>query len=107
MAQFKLKLDHDGIYWGAEEIAADAVKEGGVVLDHLPDNPPGRYRWDVEMKALIALPSSQVKSAPEAPSMEQAFHSIVESLEAAGHDLPVVVRTWRDEFKKSIDKLLG
>jgi len=102
---FRLNLDHDSVYWGAEKIAAANVREGDVVLNHEPDNSPGRYKWNSTANRLDALPSSQVKTAPAAPTLEQAFHSIIESLEAAGHALPAAAAAWRDEFKKTIDRL--
>ena len=98
---YRLNLDHDRIFWGAHEIAEEDAREGDVLLDHCPDNPPGRYRWDGA--ALVALPPSQVKSAPGAPSLEQAFHAIVASLEVAGHALPPAARAWYDDFKKTLD----
>ena len=98
---WRLNLDHDSIFWGAVQIDADAFKAGDVLLDHCPDNPPGRYRWDGT--ALVALPASQVKSAPEAPSLAQAFHHLVESLVEAGHALPPAVHAWAKEFQKTLD----
>jgi hypothetical protein len=98
---YRLNLDHNRIFWGGNEVSEEDAREGDVLLDHCPDNPPGRYRWDGA--ALVALPASQVKIAPEAPSLEQAFHAIVASLEAAGHALPPAARAWCDDFKKTLD----
>lgn len=104
MALFRIKLDHDGVYWGAEPAdAIDMTNTTDVYLDHCPDNAPGRYRWDAKAGALIALPPSQIKTSPEAPSLDQAFHHLVESLKEAGHALPASVHAWCDEFKKTID----
>lgn len=102
---FKLKLDHDGVYWGAEAIAETDVKEGDVILDHEPDNAPGRYKWNAEQKRLDALPPTQIKTAPGAPTLDQAFHHLVESLKEAGHALPPTVHAWCEEFKKTIDEV--
>ena len=98
---YRLKLDHDGVYWGAEEIETAAV--GDIVLDHAPDNSPGRYKWNAEQQCFDALPASQIKSAPEAPTLEQAFHHLAQSLKEAGHALPAAVCAWCEEFKQSID----
>ena len=100
---YRLKLDHDGIYWDADEIAEAEVKEGDVVLEHMPDNTPGRYKWNAAEKRLDALPPSQVKTQPGAPSFEQAFDALVQSLEDAGHAIPGIVTAWREEFKKTLD----
>lgn len=74
---FKLNLDADGVFFGSTPIDPAAVQPGDVVLDHAPDNPPGCYRWMPEANGVPAhlqpLPKEQQKTAPGAPTLEQAF----------------------------------
>lgn len=107
MPLFRLKLDHNNVYWAAEPVDVSDVCEGDVVLDHEPDNTPGRYRWDAEAKALVALPPSQVKLQPGVPSFEEAFADVLDVLEAAGQKLPARAKAWRDGFKRTIDEVKG
>ena len=102
---FRLNLDHDGVYWGAIEIHPEDYKDGDITLDHAPDNPLGRYKWNGVLGQMEALPASQIKAAPEAPSLEQAFHHLVRSLEEAGHAMPPVVAAWRDEFTRTVEQV--
>lgn len=103
---FKLKLHHDGVYWGVEEILAGDIYEGDVVLDHVPDNAPGRFKWNAAEKRFDALAPSQIKTAPEAPSLEQALHDVIASLEAAGHAIPPAAAAWRAAFKNTLEGYL-
>jgi hypothetical protein len=106
--RFLLKLDHDDVYFGCE-----ALPDGGelslgpddVVLDHAPDNAPGQYRWLREEKRFHALLKTQQKTAPGAPTLEQAFYELTQSwLQGAGpNSLPPRVEAWRTQFRKTLD----
>lgn len=95
---FRLRLDHDDVYFGCDEISQDAVIESDVVLDHAPDNPPGRYRWNREHQRLQVLPTEQQKAAQAAPTLEQAFQDfLLNGAEGAR------VKAWRKWFETTTD----
>ncbi len=103
---FRLTLDVDGVYWGAMEIALDDAKEGDVVLDHIPDNPPGKYRWNRDTGALEILPVSLQKETSTAPSLEQAFAALIDHVEKIGSaELHAVVAAWRKWYASTVDSL--
>lgn len=104
MPAFRLKLDHDRVFWGVEMIESAALADADdVVLDHEPDNQPGAYRWDAEARALLPLPPSKIKVAQNVPTLEQAVHALVKHLRHEGHALPTVVREWAEAFTKTIE----
>ena len=98
--RFRLELDHDGIYFGAQELAGEqqALGADDVILDHMPDNAPGMYRWSREHRRLEPLPKAQQKKEPGAPTLEQAFYGFL----ANGPEDPRT-RAWRDWFEKTLD----
>jgi len=96
---FRLKLDHDDVYFGCETIAATSeVSESDVVLDHAPDNAPGCYRWLRDLKRLEPLPKAQQKTEPGAPTLEQAFYCLVKHGANEQH-----VQAWIAWFEKTIE----
>lgn len=114
------RLDADGVFWGVEERSAAEVKPGDVVflegalaqgvsietatyIDGLPDNPPGRFRWDPATGSFVPLPKHQIKDAPEAPSFERAFYELVKHVEGTGVALPVATAEWAQWFKRTMD----
>jgi hypothetical protein len=106
--QFRLKLDHDDVYFGCEEVlAGEEITFGAddVVLDHAPDNAPGMYRWSRTGKRFEPLPKTQQKTELGAPTLEQAFYELTSAwMQGAGPDsLPPRVMAWRAGFEKSID----
>lgn len=99
--RFRLKLDHDGVYFGSEALLEGeevALGADDVVLDHAPDNAPGLYRWSRKEARLEALPKAQQKAAPGAPTLEQAMHEFF-TLGFAGPK----AKAWCEWFEKSID----
>jgi hypothetical protein len=94
---FRLKLDHDEVYFGCEPFEGIAGASD-VVLDHAPDNPPGIYRWSREHRRFEPLPKEKQKDAPEAPTLEQAFYAFVKF----GADNPIA-KAWCDWFEKSLE----
>jgi hypothetical protein len=52
-------LDADGIYQGAEHIAESQVTDAHVLLPDGCDLPPGRYRWEHELKAFMPLQKTE------------------------------------------------
>lgn len=100
--RFRLKLDHDDVYFGCEEISqeeADAhLGVNDVVLDHAPDNAPGQYRWLREEKRFHALEKAQQKTVAGAPTLEQAFYDFVKNGELAHK-----TKAWCDWFEKTLD----
>ena len=104
---FRLKLDHDDVYFGCETIAATSeVSESDVVLDHAPDNAPGCYRWLRDLKRLEPLPKAQQKTEPGAPTLEQALCELLIALiqtEALRTPLPPRLGAWLAWFEKTID----
>jgi hypothetical protein len=103
MPLYRLKLDHDRIFWGAEPIDVVDMKDSDVVLDHEPDNKPGAYRWDDEVKALMPLPPQKIKAAPDAPTFEQAFRDALRAMDKFGIALPARTAAWCADFDKTID----
>ncbi len=105
--RFRLKLDHDDVYFGCELLGKDEpTAETEIVLDHEPDNPPGRYRWSREHNRLEPLPKEKQKDAPEAPTLEQAFYDLVDVLIGGGAlnaPLPPRLSAWRKWFEKTFD----
>jgi hypothetical protein len=101
---FRLTLDAAGVYWGATEVHPDDVKDGDAVLDHVPDNRHGAYRWNAAEKRLEPLPKSQQKEAPSAPDLESAFDALCRELFAGGVVLPAPVVEWREWYAKSVDR---
>lgn len=74
----RAKLDHDGVYWGAEEVDALADADAPVPDDVIR---PGAYRWVPAGNGLpghfAPLAPSQVKKIETAPSLEQAVYALV------------------------------
>ena len=98
-SMFRLKLDHDDVFFGSEPVAiGDTIGARDVILDHQPDNIPGRYRWSREHHRLEPLAKEKQKAELGAPTMEQAFHALIQS----GPDNPVT-KAWCDWFVKSLD----
>lgn len=95
---FRLKLDHDDVYFGCEPIEESVIAVGDVVLDHAPDNPPGRYRWSRDQIQLEPLPESKQKAAPGAPTLEQAFQDFLLN----GAEGPRV-KAWREWFESTVE----
>lgn len=98
---YKLTLDHDDVYFGCEPIAeelAASLTERDVVLDHAPDNPPGRYRWLRPEKRLEPLPKERQKDEPGAPTLEQAFYDLAKYGAATPR-----VAAWCAWFEKTIE----
>lgn len=95
---FRLKLDHDDVYFGCEPIEESAIAEGDVVLDHAPDNAPGRYGWLRDQKKLEPLPESKQKAALGAPTLEQVFHDFL--LNGAEGSR---VKAWREWFESTLE----
>lgn len=93
---FRLKLDHDDVYFGCEPIPKTEVAEGDAILDHAPDNPPGRYRW--HQNKLEPLPESKQKAALGAPTLEQAFQDFL--VNGAGG---AKVKAWSKWFETTLD----
>lgn len=103
--QFRLKLDHDDIYFGAEPFKGIAGA-GDVILDHAPDNVAGRYRWSREHNRLEPLPKEKQKEEPGAPTLEQAFYELTSALLDVGAlkaPLPRRLTAWLAAFEKSIE----
>lgn len=102
---FRLTLDADQVYWGATEIHPEDARAGDVVLDHQPDNAPGKYRWDRDSGALHPLPVSQQKDAPGAPDLESTLDALLEWLSDGGEiALPARLAEWRAWYQKTIDR---
>lgn len=99
---YRLKLDCDGVFWGAEELTS-AIAEEDVVLDHVPDNAPGRYRWDRERNRLDPLEPQQIKELP-GPNFERALYSLALQVHQARPELvPADTIAWCAAYEKTID----
>jgi hypothetical protein len=102
--RFRLKLDHDDVYFGCEKLAAgEEAAAGDIVLDHAPDNAPGLYRWLYPEARLEPLPKTKQKAAPDAPTLEQAFYELVHAVIPSGSPLPSRIAAWCAWFEKSFD----
>lgn len=102
---YRANLDADGVFWGVTEIHPEDVIATDVVLDRIPDNPPGKYRWDKTLRAMQPLPPSQQKQANTAPDLERTFDALCEWLSAGGSvALPALVAEWRTWYRKSVDQ---
>jgi hypothetical protein len=102
--QFRLKLDHDDVYFGCEQLAdGEEPKPDDVVLDHAPDNAPGQYRWLRAYGWFIPLPSTQQKIAQGAPTLEQAFYELARAVHRPDDQGLPRVKAWCEWFEKSID----
>lgn len=99
---FRLKLDHDDVYFGCEPIPETEAMDGDAILDHAPDNAPGKYRWSREFQRLEPLIPDKQKTEPGAPTLEQAFCDLIESLPVM-IDLPKSVFAWRAWFRTTVD----
>jgi len=95
---FKLKLDHEDVYFGCEPIEGSDVIESDVVLDHAPDNPHGRYRWLRDHKTLELLPIERQKAELGAPTLEQAFHDFLLNGPEGSR-----VKAWRKWFESTLE----
>lgn len=101
---FRLNIDADCVYWGATEIHPDDVQVADVVLDTMPDNKHGAYRWNAAEKRFDPLPVSQQKVAQTAPDLERTFDALCAGLAAGGIKLPPLVIEWRTWYAKTVDQ---
>lgn len=113
------KLDADGVYWGIEQKPLAEVTAADVVFDaetfardiDAPgffiaggcDNPPGRYRWNAEMRQFVPLKGREVRELPSPPSLERAFYALVAALETSGTALPAPVAAWVSWYSQTFD----
>lgn len=101
---YRLKLDHDSVYWGAELFDPSwAVADGDVILDHAPDNPPGRYKWSVERQRLEALEPKLVRQAEGEITSDRAFYETLRTLHECGITPSPVALKWAGEYEKTVD----
>lgn len=100
----RLKLDHDNVYWGAERLADGAVPgETDIVLDHAPDNAPGRYRYDREKAVFVALAPGQVKAQPTSVTSERALYEVCRTLAIGGTVLSDATLSWAAAYEDTVD----
>jgi hypothetical protein len=95
----RAKLDHDGVYWGTEEVKK--LGAGDVEVPAACDLRPGAYKFvpkNAEHDGRFEpLPKAAQKAAPGAPTLEQAFHAFVKS----GYDAPRV-KAWCEWYEKNV-----
>jgi hypothetical protein len=107
MAQFKLNLDHDDVYFGCQELLAGeevALGADDVVLDHAPDNAPGQYRWLRDEKMFVPLAKAQQKTEPGSPTLEQAFYDLLKALAPeGGAKFGKRIEAWAATFEKTLE----
>jgi len=105
---FRLNIDHDGVYWGATEINADDYKDGDVTLDHAPDNPPGRYKWNGVLGQMEALPASQIKSGDDGVDYERALYELTKTLhQENSSQVSAITIRWCKQYEQTIDGAIG
>jgi len=98
-----LKLDADGVYWGATEISPADVNADDVVLDHMPDNRPGIYKWNAIEARLDPLPKAQQKDVQVAPDLERAFDELCTALAKQNVGLSPLVVEWQAWYRRTVD----
>lgn len=76
---YRAKIDHDGVYWGVEEVAALAAGDLEVPADC--DCKPGAYRLmpavGDEPAYLEPIEPQNIKAVAGAPTLEQAFYALL------------------------------
>lgn len=96
----RAKIDHDGVYWGVEEVASLAAGDFEVPADC--DCKPGAYRLmpakGDEPAYLEPIEPQNIKAVAGAPTLEQAFYAFL----ADGPDAPRV-KAWREAFKTTVE----
>lgn len=96
----RAKIDHDGVYWGVEEVAALAA--GDFEVPHGCDCKPGAYRLKPAVGDAVAylepIEPQNIKAVAGAPTLEQAFYALL----AEGPDAPRVL-AWREAFKTTVE----
>jgi len=101
---YRLRLDHDQVYWGAEPVEDAEAHGNAVILDHAPDNPPGRYRWSWQEKRLEPLPPAAVKLAEEAPTYERALYELLKQTHQINAPaVPSISIDWAIAWERSFD----
>lgn len=100
---FRINVDADGVYWGATEIHPEDAQPADVVLEAMPDNRQGCYRWNAIDRRFDPLPVSQQKIVQTAPDLERTFDALCEAL-AKSMTLPPLVVEWRSWYAKTIDQ---
>jgi hypothetical protein len=102
---FRLKLDHEDVYFGSEPFEGIAGA-CDVVLDHAPDNVPGRYHWSREHSRLEPLPKEKQKEELGGPTLEQAFYDLTKMvMDPEGLMTPTRrLAAWCAWFEKTIDE---
>lgn len=97
---YRAKIDHDGVYWGVEEVAALAAGDLEVPADC--DCKPGAYRLmpavGDEPAYLEPIEPQNIKAVAGAPTLEQAFYALL----TEGPDAPRVL-AWGEAFKQTVD----
>ena len=104
---YRANLDADQVFWGVTEIHADDVHEGDLILDHVPDNRPGVYRWDAAHQpspAFVPLPLSQQKEEQTVPSLDRMLYDFFNSYP---EPLPKSVHEWLEYQKTTVDSRPG
>lgn len=91
------RLDGRGVYQGMDEF--DALED--LTARHIPevtdcDLPPGKYRWNAQMKTFDALERSSIRPAPDVPAIEDVIYELAAAL---GERVPDNVVRWMDWYE--------
>jgi|SRR5690348_375890 hypothetical protein len=101
---FRLKLDHDDVFFGSEPFApGDTVGARDVILDHQPDNLPGRYRWSREHDRFEPLQKEKQKAEQGAPTLEQAFYELARAVHLPDDKGLPRLQAWCEWFEKTVE----
>lgn len=100
-------LDENDVYLGIETLR-DASQ---LTPRHLPeiteaDLPPGQYRWDRTLRAMLPLGLLARKPEITTASLEQVVYHLAQAVQRDGADLPSEVAEWMRWFGRRIEQPL-
>jgi hypothetical protein len=100
---YVLLLDADMVYRGARLLTEGETEDGKVVLDHKPDNAPGRYKWSAAENRLEPLPVQKDGQQSTPPLQLNAIALGFMAIAATGISLPEGTKEWLRWYAQSVD----
>jgi hypothetical protein len=101
--RYVLLLDESMVYRGARLLTEGECEDGKVVLDHEPDNTPGRYKWNAAETRLEPLPVQKDGRGEMQPVERNAIALGFMSIAATGIRLPERTQEWLRWYVRSVD----
>ena len=102
----RAKIDHDGVYWGVEEVGK--LLPGDLEVPHDCDCRPGAYKLMPAVGDALAylepIDPQNVKTVPNLVTSDRAFFALVKHLHAINPaNVPALTVSWAAEYETTFD----